>query len=88
MAHIQLYYRDLLKGEVELQSDVTTIGRSRITSYNVCYTKLLRGGRAVRWAETLKIWCDNNNIDLELANTRFRGHRITSYNVCYTKLLR
>ena len=28
MAHIQVYYRDLLKDEVELQSDVTTIGRS------------------------------------------------------------
>lgn len=28
MAHIQVYYRDMLKDEVELQSDVTTIGRS------------------------------------------------------------
>ncbi len=28
MAHIQIYYRDILKDEVELQSDVTTIGRS------------------------------------------------------------
>lgn len=28
MAHIQVYYRDLLKDEVELDSDVTTIGRS------------------------------------------------------------
>jgi predicted component of type VI protein secretion system len=28
MAHIQVFYRDMLKDEVELQSDVTTIGRS------------------------------------------------------------
>ena len=28
MAHIQVYYRDMLKDEVELQDDVTTIGRS------------------------------------------------------------
>ena len=28
MAHIQVYYRDMLKDEVELQPDVTTIGRS------------------------------------------------------------
>ena len=28
MTHIQVFYRDMLKDEVELQSDVTTIGRS------------------------------------------------------------
>ena len=28
MAHIQVFYRDLLKDEVELLSDVTTIGRN------------------------------------------------------------
>jgi hypothetical protein len=28
MAHIKVYYRDMLKDEVELASDVTTIGRS------------------------------------------------------------
>ena len=28
MAHIQVFYRDMLKDEVELLSDVTTIGRS------------------------------------------------------------
>ena len=28
MAHIQVYYRDMLKDEVELEADVTTIGRS------------------------------------------------------------
>ena len=28
MAHIQVFYRDLLKDEVELSSDVTTIGRN------------------------------------------------------------
>ncbi len=28
MTHIQVYYRDMLKDEVEVQSDITTIGRS------------------------------------------------------------
>ena len=28
MAHIKVYYRDMLKDEVEIDSDVTTIGRS------------------------------------------------------------
>lgn len=43
-------------------------------SWFIIVNPIAGGGRAVRWAETLKIWCDNNNIDLELANTRFRGH--------------
>ena len=47
---------------------------NRITSYNVCYTKLLRSsGTPYTWA---------NLVQVQLKN------RITSYNVCYTKLLR
>ena len=48
------------------------IRRSRITSYNVCYTKLLR---CILWA-------------LRGSVSRRYTSRITSYNVCYTKLLR
>ena len=46
----------------------------RITSYNVCYTKLLRAGALLQAAGGLQQDC--------------WPHRITSYNVCYTKLLR
>ena len=44
----------------------------RITSYNVCYTKLLRAATVlpIRYKRFVGF------------------HRITSYNVCYTKLLR
>ena len=62
----------------------------RITSYNVCYTKLLRAGP--NWP--VKTGC------LRTGRVRHRWRRfawqthsrrsarITSYNVCYTKLLR
>ena len=50
---------------------------SRITSYNVCYTKLLR----VTESEKKVAGYKTNNI-------LFGIDRITSYNVCYTKLLR
>ena len=47
---------------------------ARITSYNVCYTKLLRYHRTGLYP---------------LASLpAIPGIRITSYNVCYTKLLR
>ena len=49
-----------------------SIDMARITSYNVCYTKLLR--RVLRTPELLE--------------NKYFFHRITSYNVCYTKLLR
>ena len=52
------------------------IAINRITSYNVCYTKLLR---------------NTQPIDLVLSDVKMPGMsgiRITSYNVCYTKLLR
>ena len=70
---------------------------TRITSYNVCYTKLLR--------VVLKLLDSIEQIysGLEIAKERpikgyiqvfqmvgviIGGIRITSYNVCYTKLLR
>ena len=51
----------------------------RITSYNVCYTKLLRTGDTFSrrvWSSTKERWKPSGTT------------RITSYNVCYTKLLR
>ena len=65
---------------------------SRITSYNVCYTKLLRAKVQDRFAEALlltlieegpKAFAKPQDYDV-WANII----RITSYNVCYTKLLR
>ena len=65
----------------------------RITSYNVCYTKLLReekfgdmgGWNAENDAATL---LSNLGIKEEFHYTLMKDIRITSYNVCYTKLLR
>ena len=50
----------------------------RITSYNVCYTKLLRG--------VLGDYALSLGKGYLIHGTLY--HRITSYNVCYTKLLR
>ena len=65
--------------------------RDRITSYNVCYTKLLRETAGVFRAEVLVDDDDRemkaHGFILQKAATR-RSGRITSYNVCYTKLLR
>ena len=47
----------------------------RITSYNVCYTKLLRA-------------INGNKQENEGGDQQHQHPRITSYNVCYTKLLR
>ena len=64
----------------------------RITSYNVCYTKLLRisliifAGIVARMPAAV-----GNTIQMVSAgemNVLFLVFRITSYNVCYTKLLR
>ena len=55
------------------------VNGSRITSYNVCYTKLLRS----------RICCTNvGSCPTQIVGYRNAQHRITSYNVCYTKLLR
>ena len=63
---------------------------ARITSYNVCYTKLLRPAKSQHKEIFL------TSLPLEKASlyaifaskVRFEFFRITSYNVCYTKLLR
>ena len=75
----------------------------RITSYNVCYTKLLRDEQR----QSCEDFRRRNNVGHEAGETyrRKKGgssgqgenknlectvceDRITSYNVCYTKLLR
>ena len=64
----------------------------RITSYNVCYTKLLR----VTWPQGVDLWWLLGAIAaggvigpyLLMYGLRATDARITSYNVCYTKLLR
>ena len=71
--------------------------QSRITSYNVCYTKLLRVGPGPFPSEVLGFRLDSvkehggqagTDGDV-LGNQIFKEDgRITSYNVCYTKLLR
>ena len=48
----------------------------RITSYNVCYTKLLRFN------------INEKDTVVGIAASGGTPYRITSYNVCYTKLLR
>ena len=75
---------------------------SRITSYNVCYTKLLRPWVAEDAATARDIMlCELTGSRLHVAHVSTKGSvelvraakkrgvpRITSYNVCYTKLLR
>ena len=76
----------------------------RITSYNVCYTKLLRfklkilfwGRKRIRdkqWAVRYSLFCPAEQLFQRERRWRLQkcpalGIRITSYNVCYTKLLR
>ena len=73
--------------------------RDRITSYNVCYTKLLRAARPLAphcvnprpWKGSVAAFDYTTSILLAVGlNTENPGalNRITSYNVCYTKLLR
>ena len=74
---------------------------SRITSYNVCYTKLLRYWEGVRHqyaafesgleapaSEVYLHEMPGGQFTNLKAQARSMGLRITSYNVCYTKLLR
>ena len=56
---------------------------SRITSYNVCYTKLLRDKVADQISDALLDEFLSQDPESKVA-----CDRITSYNVCYTKLLR
>ena len=62
---------DPVGGNQEEEKD----GENRITSYNVCYTKLLRSSLP-------------SGLPWRRRSTQPRNSRITSYNVCYTKLLR
>ena len=66
------------KGHEDYQILGTT---NRITSYNVCYTKLLRVVNGVFFGQRGPKWVFRVSITI-------RSTRITSYNVCYTKLLR
>ena len=50
MAHIQVFYRDMLKDEVELQSDVTTIGRSFDSD-----VKIDNAGVSAHYAKIVKV---------------------------------
>ena len=58
---------------------------NRITSYNVCYTKLLRFSTEGRIHVETHFTIDKMISNLE---DYLSYNRITSYNVCYTKLLR
>ena len=62
----------------------------RITSYNVCYTKLLRGGLD-SCINLFQVGFQDSHCPLYhlvLRHEEIIPSRITSYNVCYTKLLR
>ena len=72
--------------------------KSRITSYNVCYTKLLRSLAekdekiCIVEADLMKA-TGTGSFQAKFPDRTFdvgvaEANRITSYNVCYTKLLR
>ena len=58
---------------------------TRITSYNVCYTKLLRDDKL---SKLNIIQNFKKGLLEEIGSKQQILTRITSYNVCYTKLLR
>ena len=77
----------------------STYRNCRITSYNVCYTKLLRIGFIIEEAPTWKHRFPPENTSSQSIGGFHNDFiyclkpisltvRITSYNVCYTKLLR
>ena len=70
---------------------VEEVFNARITSYNVCYTKLLRSNlyAPVRCSTKLSI-LPGTTVNREFSSSMppTVTTRITSYNVCYTKLLR
>ena len=84
---IALYYHVYLVAIIRITPASTKIrGRcssNRITSYNVCYTKLLRYVLYARGAVGL-----GDGVEASRAGSLVGRGRITSYNVCYTKLLR
>ena len=78
-------------------NDVVINDIFRITSYNVCYTKLLRSenghqSRVVSLSRIVRghlppIFTNSRHCRQTTTGT-IHYCRITSYNVCYTKLLR
>ena len=60
----------------------------RITSYNVCYTKLLRENFQFISENTINLFLTQDDLKNGLGWVMDPNSRITSYNVCYTKLLR
>ena len=77
--HLTLSFKSALSKDL----DMATIF-SRITSYNVCYTKLLRiYDISLQFFKFGILFQINVNYVYKSSVTR-----ITSYNVCYTKLLR
>ena len=60
----------------------------RITSYNVCYTKLLREAGKFLSAGILDGTESPGKVAAGALGKSLKKARITSYNVCYTKLLR
>ena len=74
----------------------------RITSYNVCYTKLLRSEQSfelqnpidVTSSDKIVVYGKYEGKNAQLSESTIYekresyDYRITSYNVCYTKLLR
>ena len=81
--------KDLKVAQIEMFTHivgkVVILIMNRITSYNVCYTKLLRPtlGSALQLRVLEKVVPT-----ISLASPSTGASRITSYNVCYTKLLR
>ena len=79
----------------DLLCAATLYQRCRITSYNVCYTKLLRftstqQQKIVRSPKPRLIENELPAFASRFIQPRLQrpNFRITSYNVCYTKLLR
>jgi pSer/pThr/pTyr-binding forkhead associated (FHA) protein len=75
MAHIQVFYRDLLKDEVELLSDVTTIGRNSDSDI-----KIDNAGVSAHHAKIIKEGDDFVILDTDSRNGTFvNGRRVSRY---------
>lgn len=75
MAHIQVFYRDLLKDEVELLSDVTTIGRNSDSDI-----KIDNAGVSAHHAKIIREGDDFIIEDTESRNGTFvNGKRVSRY---------
>ena len=100
-AGMTVYKVDVTEREVfrqALPDWAELLPEDRITSYNVCYTKLLRIMENMSTWEMILlgaialgvlIWAGPGvKVMLEQSRKAENRDRITSYNVCYTKLLR